>query len=353
MMTSCNSERGSALPLTILLVTVITLMLTAAFVRAQVDRRMAESAGATVDALAVASSGLHRYMAYYDSTQVRPLDGDSLRINVPGGFADVVAHLVQVPIDSFQPHMYIVRSRGTVIDPTQGQEPQAVRTVAQFARWFQGGIRGVATLTSINQTWYTPQVNTDVVVDGYDGCGSTPTLGFRGGWSADVPGTVTGDPAPGWITAGGWSDVANEAGIDWDAIESGDIEPDYTSIVNGDTTFATYILSGYSANLTDITGTGLLIVLNKLNTYGARFEWDGVILVGDDFDPESDTTIVRGLVVTGLDRIIGQSTAENEFNKIDKNTYLYYNSCKVARALARFRGFDPIRNAWVDNWATY
>ncbi|UCG86994.1 MAG: hypothetical protein JSW71_00125 [Gemmatimonadota bacterium] len=346
-----GNERGSALPLTILLVTVITLMLTSAFVRAQVDRRMAESSGATVDALAVASSGLHRYMAFYDSTQVRPVDGDSLRVNVPGGYADVVARLVQVPVDSFQPHMYIVRSRGTVIDPTQGQEPQAVRTVAQFARWLQGGIRAVAALTSINRMYYASQVDTDVIIDGFDGCTAGAITGFRAAGDSDVPGTPTG--TPGWKRQDHWSVVAEETGIDWDAIENGDLKADYTSIVNGDTTFATYIIDGSEVVLTDITGTGLLIILNKLDTMGARFEWDGVILVGDDIDPTADTTIVRGLVVTGLDEIIGQPTAGSEFDKIDKNIYLYYNSCNVARALARFRGFDPIRNAWVDNWATY
>jgi hypothetical protein len=348
-----RNERGTALPLTILLVTIITLMLTSAFVRAQVDRRMAESAGATVDALAVATSGLHRYMAHYDSTQVRPLDGDSLRVNLSGGYADVVAHLVHVPVDSFQSHMYIVRSRGTVIEPTQGQEPQAVRTVAQFASWFQGGITAVAALTSVNETSYVPQTDTDVIVDGYDGCGSVATLGFRGPAISDVPGTVTGEPAPGWMRQDHWSVVANEAGIDWDAIENGELEPDYTAVIDGDTTYATYILGGAQANLTDITGTGLLIILNKLNTYGARFEWDGVILVGDDFDPETDTTIVRGLVVTGLDLTIGAGAVESEFTVADKNIYISYNSCSVAQALARFRGFDPVRNAWVDNWATY
>lgn len=350
-MTHSRDERGSALPLTILLVTVITLMLTSAFVRAQVDRRMAESSGATIDALAVASSGLYRYMAYYDSIQVRPPDGDSLRVNVTGGYADIVSHLVQVPVDSFQPHMYIVRSRGTVIDPTQGQEPQAVRTVAQFARWFQGGIRAVAALTSINPTWYTPQPDTDVMIDGYDGCTAGATMGFRGASDSQIPGSPTGVPA--WKRQDHWSVVAAETGIDWDAIEDGELEADYTSVVNGDTTFATYIVDGYSVNLTNVTGTGLLIIMNKLNIYGTRFEWDGVILVGDDFDPEADTTIVRGLVVTGLDKTVGQSTAENEFDVADKNIYVYYNSCNVARALARFRGFDPIRNAWVDNWATY
>ncbi|UCD24399.1 MAG: hypothetical protein JSW51_00320 [Gemmatimonadota bacterium] len=351
-MTKARSERGSALPLTILLITVVTLMLTSAFVRAQIERRMAESSGSNVDALAVATSGLQRYMSFHDSTQVRPLDGDSLRVNVPGGYADVVAHLARVPVDSFQPHMYIIRSRGTVIEPSRGQEPQATRIVAQFSTWFQGGIAPVAAMTSINTTDYLSQVNTDVVIDGNDGCAVAPaTMGFRASSTSDLPGTPTGNP--GWKIQDDWSVVWGETGIDWDAIEDGDLEADYTDIVDGDTTFAIYIIDGPSVDLTDITGTGLLIILNKLNLYGARFEWDGVILVGDDIDPNADTTIVRGLVVTGLDRTIGQSTSSNGFADIDDNIYLYYNSCNVARALARFRGFDLVRNAWVDNWATY
>jgi hypothetical protein len=343
------NERGSALPLTILLVTIITLMLTAAFVRVQADRRMAEGSGATADALAVATSGLQRYMAFYDSVQVRPVDGDSVRINLTGGYADVVAHLVQVPSDTMQIHTYIVRSRGTVIQPVQGPDPQARRTVAQFAYWFQGGIKAVAALTSINPLDYVPQAGTDVVIDGNDGCTVDATMGYRAPWGSDLPGT----PTPAWKIQDGWSVVAGETGIDWGAIEGGDVEEDYTSVINGDTTFATYILDGAEENLTDITGTGLLIVLNKLDTEGARFEWDGVVLIGDDFDPNADTTIVRGLVVTGLDRIISAPVANNGFQDPDDNVYISYNSCNVARALARFRGFDAVRNAWIDNWATY
>ncbi len=345
------NERGSALPLTILLVTVITLMLTSAFVRVQADRRMAEGSGSTVDALAVATSGLQRYMAFYDSIQVRPADGDSVRINLSGGYADVVAHLVRIPADTTQIHTYIVRSRGTVIQPVQGPDPQARRTVAQFAHWFQGGITAVAALTTMNPSDYSPQPGTDIVIDGNDGCTINATMGYRAPWGSDLPGTPVG--TPGWKIQDGWSTVAGEAGIDWDAIENGEIEADYTSVINGDTTFATYIIDAAEINLTNITGTGLLIVLNKLDTEGARFEWDGVVLVGDDFDPNADTTIVRGLVVTGLDRTIGASVDQNGFGDVDDNVYLYYNSCNIARALARFRGFDPIRNAWIDNWATY
>ena len=145
-----SGERGFALPLAIFIVTITTLMLTAAFVRTGAEQRMANSSGSTVDALAVARSGLGQYLAYYDLLQVRPADGDSLRMNVNGGYADVVAELVRVPADSMDPHLYIVRSRGTVIEPVQGSDPQAERLIAQFANWVQGGLKRVAAHTAMN-----------------------------------------------------------------------------------------------------------------------------------------------------------------------------------------------------------
>jgi Tfp pilus assembly protein PilX len=84
-MTDIRNERGFALPLTILVVTVMTMLIASAHVRARADRIIAESSGATVTAFAVAQSGLYRYLAYCDSIKVRPADGDSLRVNVSSG----------------------------------------------------------------------------------------------------------------------------------------------------------------------------------------------------------------------------------------------------------------------------
>jgi hypothetical protein len=347
------SERGFALPITIFIVTILTLLLTAAFVRVQADRNAADSSVSTLEALSVAHAGLRRYMSYYDSAMARPLDGDSLRVNVTSGYADVVAHLVHTPADTFQPHLYLVRSRGTVIEPTRGADPQAVRTAAQYARWIQGGIRLVAALTSINRTYYTAQGGTTVEVDGNDGCGGSPIMGFRasdeGAETSDVPGTVTGSPPMDIDDA--WDVVADTVGINWAMIENGDFIPDYTAVIDGDTTFASYVLN--SANLTDIEGTGLLIVKDKFDTKGQYFKWRGVILIGDDLDPDADSTIIEGLVVTGLDKLVGQSVSWNGFGDPNDNIWITFNDCWVQRAETRLRGFDPVRNAWVDNWATY
>ena len=88
-MAQFRSERGFALPTTIFLVTFLTVLLATALARARSDHEVANSGQSVVDALAIAESGLQTYM---DGQTSRPSDGDSVRINLTGGYADVVAH---------------------------------------------------------------------------------------------------------------------------------------------------------------------------------------------------------------------------------------------------------------------
>lgn len=147
-------EDGMALPATLLLVALITVMLATAFVRVEADRRIAESAGDLVDALTVAQSGLHTYFATasFDACDraVRPPDGDSVRINVTGGYADVVARVVRKPPDTLTAWTYVVRATGRVIEPVMGSDPQASRTVAQFAEWQRARLTAPAVFSAAN-----------------------------------------------------------------------------------------------------------------------------------------------------------------------------------------------------------
>lgn len=348
-----SCERGFALPLAIFIVTITTLMLTAAFVRTAGEQRMANSSGSTIDALAVARSGLGQYLAYYDSLQVRPADGDSLRMNVNGGYADVVAELVRVPVDTMDPHLYIVRSRGTVIEPVQGSDPQAERLIAQFANWVQGGIQRVAAHTALNGIWY-DSLGAALEINGNDACASKPNItGFRAPslpWDSTpdlsntfgVPPMVMGGPIP---------TVVNELGIDWDGIQSGSFEYDYTSVLPGSDYF-TYFIDD-NLDLTNAIGTGLLMVTGELRFHGSYNRWNGLVLVGERLTNDADSTVINGVLVTGLDMQIPQPVSPNDLDAFGTLVRVTYNSCDVGLAVARFRGFTPLHNAWIDNWATY
>jgi hypothetical protein len=326
---------------TLFVIAVLTVMLTASMVRVRVDLWSARTSRDLTQALAIAQSGLQ---AYLGTVTEKPVIGESVRINLAGGYADVVAELVRRPADSLGTWTYFVRSTGNVIQPTLGAEPQASRTVGQMATWRGSGIPTVATLTAINGVEYA--AGSVFEVDGMDGCGGDATLGLRAPGGSDGPLDTTGV-----YIGGSWNEIADDTGIDWEGTVDGD-HPERLP-VSGDTTFGSYFIRG-DAYLEDVKGTGLLIVTGELDSEGDFFEWDGVILVGGEFDPDADSTVVRGIVVSGLNQTLGGSVEPNDFNEsADDDVYLSYDSCNITRTLERFGGFAAVDNAWVEYWASY
>ena len=349
------SERGFALPLTILVVTVMTMLIASANVRARVDRIIAESSGATVDAFAVAQSGLNRYIAYYDSVtpKVRPPDGDSVRINVPSGFAVVRAYKVRTPTDTMEMELYIVRSTGYLIEATRGSIPQAQRTVAQFAQWQSAAMWIESVFTAANDWVIGP--STDVDVRGNDHCSpAVPTVtGVRtSAASTLVPADF--DDITSLILSGTGSDAANSTRIDWASIVGGQFEAEYDSYQAWDASYPTMLITG-DTTINNFGGWGLLIVTGNLTLTGDVLNWGGVVLVGGRLTVDVAAGVYgyfRGVTATGLNAQLGMSPPANLISGgslIDFD----YHSCEVQKALNTFIGFVPIRNAWIDNWAMY
>ena len=348
-----RDERGFALPLTILVVTVMTLMIASAYVRVRADRTIAESSGSAVDALAAAQSGLHRYLAYYDSVKVRPADGDSLRINVAGGYADVRAYKVRSPADTMELETYIVRSTGHVIEPTTGSDPQAQRTVAQFAQWQSAAMKIAGAFTAANGL----SVNTSgtLRVVGFDQCANpvpakTGVRARGGGTPSDGDFDVlTGNPP--LNRGGGGSSVAAETGIDWPSIVGGQFDADYDSYRAWDASFPSMLIDG-NLTLNSSGGYGLLMVTGDLTVTGFFFSWRGVILVGGRLVTNTMFTSVRGVTATGLNEGIGVPVPAGQLGGGWFQDFYFYD-CEVSNALSSLVGFVPLSNTWIDNWATY
>ncbi|MBI2072344.1 MAG: hypothetical protein HYT81_04785, partial [Gemmatimonadetes bacterium] len=216
-----RSDAGFALPLVVFLIGVMTLMLTAGFARVAGDRRLAQSSGDAVSALAIAKSGLHSYL----STQAtRPPDGDAQRINVTGGFADVVAHVVRKPPDTLANWLFIVRSTGRVIEPTLGADPQAVRTIAQYTQWQTGRMDIRGAFTAANGLKKKSGGTIDIRGADQSACGAPTVPGMRvpQDWQKDIAGV---DPPP--LASGTGMEVALETNIDFPALAGGGFTPDY------------------------------------------------------------------------------------------------------------------------------
>jgi hypothetical protein len=352
-------RRGFALPAVILLVALLTVLLTSGLSRARTERQIAQASDEMATALTVAQSGLQTYMGTVTS---RPADGDSTRINVIGGFANVVVHLVRRPADSTQRSLYLVRSTGIAINPDSGSAPRARRTVAQFAEWEPAYLLRRAAFTAANGirknagselAWHR--------ISGVDwGSVCSPSEASIPGLRTTDTALVDPDPAvtyqgsPGLIEhgAGQGAAIAAQTGVDWAAALGPALVPDYTTFRNGDWDFPIQRVLGNLTPPVLAGGSGLLIVSGDMTIEGALV-FNGVILVGGDIDfDENSSVVVRGLVVSGLNYQLGMSPGRSDIGDgliLD----IRFASCYVEQAAARLRGFAPVRNAWLDTWATY
>lgn len=343
---------GFALPFTIFVVTIVTLMLAALFIRVQVDRRISESSGDMVDALSIAQSGLEAYFA--TNTSTRPTDGDSVRINVAGGYANVIAHVLREPADTFANWTYVVHSTGFVIKPTMGSDPQATRTIAQFAEWQTGQLSVPAAYTAANRVRHLDQ-QLALEIRGNDACASQPSLyGIRTRTGASlIPNGIYGSPQA-YLEANTGDSVAALTGIDWASTVSGGMKPDYTSFTPGWGMGTVTIVAG-DLTINDNWGAGILIVTGDLTLSGGWGLWYGIVLVGGKVNFNASTwNYVRGAIVSGLNATLqGGNPGRTDIGEAGTRTYIYYDSCYIDDALDALTGFRPVEGGWVDNWAGY
>lgn len=350
-----GSEAGFALPLTIFVLLLVTVLLAALMVQVQTDRRIAEGSGDLADALVVAQSGLEAYAAHYDSLSFRPTDGDSLRINVAGGYADVIAQVVHQPADTLLGGIdYIIRSRGRLIRPTLGADPQAIRVVAQFARWEYGVMNVIGAYTAADGFRCTgPNCGGTYVLSGYDACSMEPAVPAlrtpTGGGQPLAPPRVDPPEVKGPNTNA--FTAPPFIGIDWGIVESGAFAPDYRTLTNLNT-WSSYLLDG-DVTLTDIVGAGMLIVRGDATLAGTRFDWQGVMIVGGHIEFEADTSRVSGALLSGVALQTGNISGTSRWGDTGTHIDVFYSSCAVRNAFRSLTGFALVPGAWMDRWASY
>lgn len=347
-----------ALPATLLIIAFVTVMLATAFVRVQADRRIAESSGDLVDALAVAQSGLQTYFATastFDACEQpsRPPDGDSVRINVTGGYADVVAHVVRKPADTMTAWTYIVRSTGRVIEPALGADPQAVRTVAQFAEWQRVRMTTPAVFTAANGFTRLGGIGEFKGNDHTGASCATPIIGAMMSPVAEQPSSYAGYSITGAVmTDADGPTTAAGTGIDWNGTITR-IVPDYTTVMLGDASYPIMRVTGAATISGSTASYGALIVTGDLTfSNSSSLRWSGVLLVGGRIIFSNTAEVhVDGLVASGLNEQLGVSPPTTGIGATDVK--IHYDSREIRRSFRAVAGWVPVQNAWVDNWATY
>ncbi len=359
------NDRGYALPITVFLIAILTLMLGSTFTRAATEHKIAASSKSTLDALLVAQAGLEKYFGQDFTGSDRPVSGDSTRLDVQGGWAWVVPDVLITPADTMYNFRYIIRSTGYAENPSQPGDALASHTVAQFADWQKAWLEAPrAALIAANGLDIDGPAN-KVVFDGRDRpnalCAGDPLL--PDGFGARLPasgnddlGRAIYDGAPVRLRLGTRQSVARLVNIDWAAIRSGEFVPDYTSPQYGQTgNFPSQLVAGnYYESTEHFEGEGLLIVTGNLTVSDSReyWSWRGVILVGGWARFEPDTTYIYGRVITGLNYLTGGTPDDTNIGATQL-ARIRFDSCNIRKSLKSLKGFVPLVNTWVDNWATF
>lgn len=355
-----SAERGVALPAVLFLVALLTLLLTSGLARVQADRQIAQASEDIARAFAIAQSGLQTYIG---TRTTRPPDGDSVRINLTGGYASVVARVVRNPADTLENALYLVRSTGIVIDPSAGAVIQARRSVAQFADWQTGSIESIATLTAANGIQVRNGPAAARIVSGNDGnvdptC-APPALPIAGSRTTSVAGNPAVDltflGAPPSIEEGSGTGplIAGQTEIDWPAVLGAGFVPDFTTFQNGDMSRSIQRVSGSLTLSGSYQGSGILIVPGNLYVGGSDFYFEGIILVGGMIEFDAATIVIQGLVYSGLNEQLGVNSTRTEIGGNNTLLNITYHACFVSRALSAFTGLAPIANGWQDAWTMY
>ena len=363
-MRSLVSRRGATLPMVILLITVMTIALAAAYTLNGTETLVGDDYQEQVAALALAESGRHRFLIDraglgFTTNPPGALEVDT--IPYTGGQAIVSLRRLRPQVQQLPP-LYVLTSRGMRTGVVKGNIPPAERTVAQYVFWDAAPINvlaGWTSLSGLNKNGLNPNSISGVDQSpGGVGCPpmmtpiaavAVPTVpGYTGNM-----GSLTGTPQVASLgdanaTKGAvdidWAGIINNtADLTYDVVIPGGIWPSFadpnywpTIRINGN-----YVLMS--------NGRGTLIVTGNLVMQNNAV-WDGVVLTGGTMT-SNGLTGVSGAVVTGLNILIGLVVPITDVGNGDKA--YRFNSCNAAKALKTQAKLRPLPNTWMDNWASY
>ena len=345
-------NRGFILPTTLMVMTLLTVMLTAAFILVSSESRTTDHSFAAARALARAEAGLQQYLTNTPSVTATSTS-DSTRITLGGGYVDVVATRL-VPGSGTRRSLWLVRATATATEGIAAGYTQAKRSVAQFAYLNPGWAYSRAALTALNSTTVTGISGN--FINGLDYCGtsfdttglSSLTAGYSG------PG-ISGSPGRENFTS--LTVLYDSSHIDWLQLINGNFVPDY-DISSGTwpSSPAAYSIFYSSGNVTVPAGTrsGTLVAQGDI-TLSNNTTWNGLVIAGGRLITPASYTIM-GAATTGLNNVVTPgSVAANTIQRTATSGYfgIRWNVCTAYLASLAMSALAPVQNAWIGSWGGY
>jgi hypothetical protein len=376
-MRTLRNQRGFALPMTIMVIVVLTAALTSAFVATASETTTNVALRGQSRAFMVAQMGLERFLESPDELALCPkcdtlrytpavdtfgkeIDGDSVYISVTR-----IRHQSSPTV----PAVYFIQARG--IDKRSKLTGRlaavdAERSVGMYAQWNTNTMQVLSAWTSLTGL---KKGGSAGRLSGVDQCGEMPaiagtTVGQGDLYYSGQPTWAEGSPAI--DTTMTPDQLADSMKIDWNSIINGNSMPADITIpgqnfpsldwFDADTSRWPIIRINKDGGTYPLPnrGRGILIVEGDFAISGSDM-WDGIILVGGKLTSNGSNT-VSGAVITGLNVLLPDAAppGTSEFDDREEShangqkTYVY-SSCKVARATKAFQKYRVLANTWADN----
>lgn len=358
-------RRGFVLPTSMLVITLLTVMLAAAFILVSADYRTTDNAFATSRALANAQAGLQNYFSV--GHNLAGLSQDSTGYAFGTGWASVVARKLRDSVGTTDPSLWVVRATGFDTLRAQPGQPNGQRTVAQFATYQTGMLPARATMVAVNGVRMTPNpanavspisgTNTGFGPSTYNPPCTPPapsdTTALTLGTSGDYFAGSGPDPVGGIEYLGSAAAVFDSTHIDWAKLLAGQFTPDYRSSMPpaGNNTYFSYY---YPGNVTVPPGQrrGMLVATGDVVLAG-NAHWDGVILAGGRLVADTGNYSIHGLVVTGLSGTAQPNIVRRVWPLGTSVRVIQWDWCYAHATMSSLSYLVPLKNAWVDTWSTY
>ncbi|MFN2636155.1 MAG: pilus assembly PilX N-terminal domain-containing protein [Gemmatimonadaceae bacterium] len=352
-----NTERrGFALPVAILVISVLTIMIAGGFSLVSAERRSVADQKSQISAFRIAEQGLEIYLVRRDSLlsgtpgyKKVPGQKDSVIINMTGGYANVSLTRLRAPRGN-QSGLYVIRSKGVETEGAYAGTPQGVRTVAQYVLWEPAPMQVLAGWTALSGLQKNGAAGT---IGGIDVCGMSDTVAgvvvpLNPGYTGKT--VAVGDPpidtvAPDSVEID-WNAIVNQNAIQATITIPGGSFPSVAAFA--DTTYYPIIRINQADYTIPNSGQGMIIATGNITISGST-SWNGVLLVGGDITSNGDNG-VYGATISGLNVKLGTYVPSSTANGTKEYKF---NSCEVSKATSPAGALVTLRNTWVDNWVEY
>lgn len=378
------NEQGSSLILVLMMILLLMVAISGAFLRVTTERRVALDATAQVDAYALAQSGIDRYLI--ENTAVPAVLPDSATYSLNGGTATVTLRWLRRSAVEPADTIMLITSRAVANgNRYSASAPQASRTVSQMIRFAPGLLDVQAGFYSFSGFHKNGNSGS---LSGYDHCGVNPPI--AGIAVTSQPGDpssahysghtnpIDGDPENTPLnigTPGPTGTAKNVLTFDWEGISQRTaITPDYyqrtvapkvnwqpNNPPSNGSAYNIYFVEGDYEGKFPGNGKGIFIVTGNL-TMNGNTTWNGIVLVGGHFTSNGNNT-VYGATYVGLNTLVAAYNPPNPplpafpipgVQDVGNGTKIYqYDSCAIKNALSQFGDWNRLGNAWTDNWPAY